>query len=348
VAFIHQYTGITSHWTQAHETGRKYMEKALGKAVSVQVYQNANTPELAQTLIDQAVEEGAEVIFTTAPQLISPSMKGSVKYPKVRFLNCSVHQQYASVRNYYSRIYEGKFITGAIAGAMSKNGRIGYVGSYPIYGVPASINAFALGAQMTNPNARIELKWACVPGNPTLELLAKGIRVISNRDTPVENQLLHEYGTYLADDEGNLTPLGSPCWVWGQFYENVVRSIMNGNWESEKAGQIVNLWWGMRSGVIDVTLSEKLPEGVRVLAQMLKDGICSGKLDPFARKILDQQGNVINDGTRTLSPVELLQMDWLCENVEGTFPEYDEMFPVARPMVDLLGVQKNTKEGSSL
>lgn len=340
VAFIHLYSGSSSHWTQAHETGRKYMELALGDMVTTQVYQNANTADLAEAMIDQAVEKGADVVFTTAPQLIGPSMKGSVKYPRVRFFNCSVNQPYASVRTYYSRIYEGKFITGAIAGAMSKDGRIGYVGSYPIHGVTASINAFALGAQMTNPNARVELKWSCVAGNPTRELLNQGIRVISNRDTPVENEILFEYGTFLADDFGQLMPLASPCWVWGNFYENVVRSIITGNWEEEPAGQIVNLWWGMRSGVIDVMFSETLPEGVRVLAQLLKDGIVGGTLDPFARKIVDQQGIVRNDGTATLKPVELLEIDWLCENVDGGLPKYNQILPISRPMVDLLGIRK--------
>lgn len=348
VAFVHQYNWETSHWTRAHENGRKFLETAMGKAVSTRVYFNANSPEQAAEQIEQAVTDGAEVVFTTAPQLIGPCMKASVKHPKVRFLNCSVQQPYASVRTYYSRIYEGKFITGAIAGAMCKDGRIGYVGSYPIHGVPVSINAFALGAQMTNPDARIELKWSCVPGNPTLELLAKGIRVISNRDTPVETCLVNEYGTYLADESGHLTSLGSPTWVWGQFYENVVRSIMNGSWEDEKAGQIVNLWWGLRSGVIDVKLSPDLPEGVRILADTLKKGICSGTLDPFQRKILDQQGNVRNDGTKTFSPVELLEMDWLCENVVGGFPKYEELAPVSRPMVDVLGIYASSDEAGAL
>lgn len=340
VAFIHLYSGNSSHWTQAHETGRKYMELALGDMVTTQVYQNANTADLAEAMIDQAVENGAAVVFTTAPQLIGPSMKGSVKYPKIRFFNCSVHQPYASVQTYYSRIYEGKFITGAIAGAMSTDGRIGYVGSYPIHGITASINAFALGAQMTNPNAKVELKWSCLPGNPTKEFLKEGIRVISNRDTPVEDQILFEYGTFLADDDGQLKALASPCWVWGPFYENVVRNILSGNWEKDRAGQIVNLWWGMRSGVIDVMFSQALPEGVRILAELLKKGIVDGTLDPFARRIVDQQGNVRNDGTGTIKPVELLKIDWLCENVEGSLPKYEQILPVSRPMVDLLGIRK--------
>ena len=348
VAFIHRDSWDTSHWTKAHETGRKYLEKAMGKSVTTQVYQNANTPQEAETLIDRAVEAGASVVFTTAPQLIGPTMKGSVKYPKVRFLNCSLNQPYASVKTYYSRMYEAKFITGAIAGAMSKDGRIGYIGDYPILGVPAAINAFALGAQLTNPNAKIQLKWSCLPGNPTMELLSDGIRVISNRDTPGENQMVTEFGTYLADEDGHLRSLSSPCWVWGQFYEQVVRSIMNGNWEEEKTGKIVNLWWGMRSGVIDVTLSPGLPEGVRLLGNLLKKELCAGNLDPFARKILDQQGNVRNDGTAAFAPMELMNMDWLCENVEGSLPGFDQVLPMARPMMELLGFQSGAKEGAVL
>ena len=348
VAFVHQYDPQTSNWTRSHENGRKYLEQSLGKAVTTRVYYNANTAETATELIEKAVADGAEVVFTTAPQLIDPCMKASVKYPKVRFLNCSLHQPYATVRTYYSRIYEGKFITGAIAGAMSKDDRIGYVGTYPIHGVPASINAFALGAQMTNPDAKIELKWSCVPGNPTQEFLAKGIRAISNRDTPLENYIVNEYGTYFADDAGNLTPVGSPTWVWGQFYENMVRSIMSGSWEDEKEGQVVNLWWGMRSGVIDVTMPPGVPEGIRMMANVLKEGICNGTLDPFKRRIVDQQGIVRNDGSKSFSPVELLKMDWLCENVVGSFPKYDQILPLSRPMVDLLGLYPSTDETSVL
>ena len=341
VAFVHQYNEESSNWTRAHETGRKYLEAAMGKAVTTRVYENADTPELAKTLIEQAVADGAEVVFTTAPQLISASMKASVKHPRVRFLNCALHQPYATVRTYYSRIYESKFITGAIAGAMCKDDRIGYVGAYPIHGVPASINAFALGAQLTNPNVKIQLKWSCVPGNPTREFMDDGIWIIANRDTPEENYLVTEYGTYMADNTGHLTPLGSPTWVWGQFYESMIRSIMSGSWEDEKEGQIVNLWWGMRNGVIDVNLAPYMPESMKVLAKMLKDGICSGT---FKRRILDQQGNLRNDGTKTFTPVELMQMDWLCENVVGSFPKYDDILPVSRPMVDLLGIYPSTDE----
>ncbi len=245
---------------------------------------------------------------------------------------------YSTVQTYYSRVYEGKFITGAIAGAMSRNDRIGYVGSYPIHGVPAAINAFALGALMTNPRAKIELKWSCLPGNPTQEFLEEGIRVVSNRDTPVEDRLFTDSGTYMIDDDGAFISLGSPTWMWGKFYENVIRSMLNGAWDAEKGGKIVNYWWGMSSGVIDVALGEELPDGVRSLATMLRSGLKQGFIDPFFRRIVTQDGTIINDGSHSLSPDDLLHMDWLCENVHGCIPKYDDILPISRPMVRLLGV----------
>ena len=344
VAFVHQRDIHTSLWTRAHDEGRQYLENALGDKVATLSYFNADTQEQAETLLEQAVADGADVIFATTPQLCRLSLKIAVKYPRVRVLNCSVNVPYPSIRTYYCRIFEGKFITGAIAGAMAVNNRIGYVGSSPIYGVPASINAFALGAQLTNPRAKIELRWSCQAGDPVATFIGEGLSVISNRDIPTQDgshMLQGDYGTYLVEASGALVPLGSPCWLWGKFYENVVQSILSGAWNNDKTQRAVNYWWGMDSGVIDVTMSDRLPEGLRSMAEILKEGLRSGKINPFFRRIVAQDGTVKNDGSRAFTPDELLHMDWLCDNVEGVIPSFDEIEPYARPMVRELGIYRD-------
>ena len=344
VAFVHQRDNASSLWTRAHDEGRQYLENALGSQVTTLSYFHADSQAEAELLLEQAVTDGADVIFTTTPQLSRLSLKIAVKYPRVRVLNCSVNVPYPSIRTYYSRIYEGKFITGAIAGAMAVNNRIGYVGSSPIYGVPASINAFALGAQLTNPRAKIELRWSCQAGDPVSAFIGEGLSVISNRDIPTQDgsyMLQGDYGTYLVEDSGTLVPLGSPCWLWGKFYENVVQSILSGAWNNDKTQRAVNYWWGMDSGVIDVKLSDRLPEGLRSMAEILKEGLRSGKINPFFRRIVAQDGTVKNDGSRAFTPDELLHMDWLCDNVEGVIPSFDEIEPYARPMVRELGIYRD-------
>lgn len=351
VAFVYQLTPATSGWALGHEEGAEYLQKSLGDQVTVRSYYGANTTEDALYAIKEAVRDGAQVVFTTAPPLRKATLKAAAEYPKVRFLNCSVDQPYSSIRSYYGRVYEGKFVTGAIAGAMAQDDRIGYIASYPIYGVPASINAFALGAQLTNPRAQVELRWTCVKGNPQADLFADGIRVISNRDTPVQSGMYLDfcsYGTYQLSDLGGLIPLASPVWVWGKFYEAVAQKLLSGAWKNDKT-QAKNYWLGMDSGVIDLNLSEKLPEGVRTMALILKKALTEGKLDPFRRKITAQDGSVKTDGSRSLPPDEILHMDWLCSNVIGSIPTVQELLPMSIPMVQELGIHRETipmeKEG---
>ena len=346
VAFVHQLEAAQSAWVMGHEEGREHIEKIFGDRIRVRSYYGANSPEKAEALIEQAVSDGAEVVFTTAPPLSKATLKAAVKYPKLRFLNCSVDQPYSSIRTYYGRIYESKFITGAIAGAMAQNDRIGYIASYPIFGVTASINAFALGAQLTNPRAQIELRWSCVEGTPQADFFADGIRVISNRNAPTQSKMYLDfcnYGTYLMEDRGDLIPLGTPIWVWGKFYEFVIRSILSGGWKREKGvSTALNYWLGMDSGVIGVNLSDKLPEGVRQMAKLLEKGLRDSTLDPFLRKIVAQDGTVKNDGTRRFTPEQLLRMDWLCSNVIGEIPPFEEILPISQNMVRELGLYRDS------
>lgn len=344
VAFIHSLTPATSGWGLGHEKGKEYLESVLGDKVIARSYYQGNTPEEGEKLIEQAVADGAQVVFATVPQMTHITLKAAVKYPKVLFFCCSLDQPYSSIRTYYSRVFEAKFITGAIAGAMAQNNRIGYIASYPIFGVPASINAFALGALLTNPRAQIELRWSCVEGTPQADFFADGIRVISNRDLPVQSKVYLDfcnYGTYLMDDKGDLVPLASPVWVWGKFYESVIRSILNGTLKREKEGVGRNYWMGMDSGVVDIDFSDKLPLGVRALAEFLCRGIREHTIDPFARRIVAQDGSVKNESSETtFTTEELLHMDWLCSNVSGSIPTFDEVLPMSRNMVRELGVYR--------
>ena len=345
VAFIHQLNPAASTWVLGHEDGRKHIENLFGEQVTCRNYFGANNPEAADQCIDQAISDGAEVVFTTAPLLSRVTLKAAVKHPKIRFYNCSVDQPYSSIRTYYGRIYEAKFITGAIAGAMAQNNRIGYIASYPIFGVPASINAFALGAQLTNPRAQIELRWSCCEGSPQADFFTDGIRVVSNRDVPTKDQMylnFCNYGTYLLDDRGGLIPLASALWEWGKFYEFVIRNILSGAWKDDKNSYgAVNYWLGMDSGIIDIKLSDKLPQGMYALSDVLKKSLCSGTLDPFARRIIAQDGTVKNDGSKTLSPQEVLHMDWLCDNVIGSIPTFDQILPMSQAMVRELGIYRD-------
>ncbi len=341
VAFIYGFDPKTSAWTRAHDQGRLAMEQALGDRVSVQVYIAKERDYFAA--MQGAVEDGAELIFATTAPMIDACRKLAALYKQVKVFNCALSQPYTGVTMYYGRIYECKFITGAVAGAMTRNDRVGYVSGYPIFGEPAAINAFALGARMVNPRARVELLWSCTRRDCTQELRRRGISVISNRDgtSPESGSRYYEWGTYHGDREGELVTLALPCWNWGALYEKLVRSALKGSLETGPADKALNLWLGMDSGVIDVELSPTLPDGLRSLAQMLKRELKEGRIDPFRSRIFDGNGVLRCDGETGLSPDALMRMDWLCDNVDGEIPGFEELLPGARELVRTLGLYRD-------
>ena len=341
-AFIHEYAPEHSNWIKAHEAGRLYAENALNGKVGTRAYVVSET-QSADALFDQAVQDGAQVIFATTPSLIANCRRAAAAHPNVKILNCSVAMPYPGMRTYYSRIYESKFLAGVIAGACSHSDRIGYVAAAPIFGVPAGINAFSLGARLVNPRAVVKLRWSCAESDPFGALLKDGVDVISNHERFSPEKPQPPFGLVRIQSDGTQEALASPYWDWGAFYRKLLSDILSGHWEDERANgprTAVNYWWGLQSNVIGITYADKLPEGIRTLADTLKQSIIDGRLDPFRRVISDQSGIVRNDGDRRLSPEEILQMDWLSDTVEGEIPAFDAILPMAQGIVRLLGVYR--------
>ena len=168
--------------------------------------------------------------------------------------------------------------------------------------------------------------------------------MVSNREAPSQSNMYLDfcnYGTYQMNDRGELVPLATPVWVWGRFYEFACRNILAGGWKDKGENTALNYWLGMDSGVIGLNLSDKLPEGVRHMAKLLRRMMTNYGMDPFFRRIVAQDGTVKNDGSRTMTPQQLLHMDWLCDNVIGQIPSYGELLPMSRAMVRELGIYRD-------
>ena len=343
-AFIHELSPESSGWIRGHEQGRLSAEEQLLGKVTTKAYIVDEKTD-ADACFEAAVKDGAQVIFATTPSLIDACRRAAAAHPNIKILNCSVAMPYPGVRTYYSRIYETKFLAGAIAGACSHSDLLGYVAAAPIFGVPASVNAFALGARLVNPRAVVKLRWSCTEADPLASLIKDGVDVISNHEWFAPELPQAPFGLIRIQSGGTKEPLAATFWNWGAFYEKLLRDILLGHWEDESANRsaaAINYWWGLQSGVIGVTPAEKLPEGVKALFETLKNSIIDGRLDPFRRVMSDQEGIVRNDGNRWLSPSEILHMDWLSDTIEGRIPAFNELLPFAQGIVRLLGVYRET------
>ena len=345
-AFIHDKTPELSGWTYSHEVGRKHLEQVFHGEVETSAYFNAMDGEPIE-LIEKAISEENTVIFTTSPQLLPASLRMAVEHPELTILNCSVNKSHRYIRTYYARIYEAKFVAGAIAGAMAGEHDVGYVCNYPIFGQVAGINAFALGVQMCNPTARVFLEWSAVGGvkAATKRLTDRGICLISSLDFPRQQDKHDTFGLSLIGEDGQVN-LAMPVWNWGVYYETVLRHIQKKMFQKEyqESSKALNYYWGMASGAVNILCSDRLPDSTRKMAATLRDSIRAELCQPFRGPLHAQDGHLIAKKDEVLSTEQIINMDWLCEGVVGSLPTYDELSETGKGTVDIVGIDPLTKE----
>ena len=140
--------------------------------------------------------------------------------------------------------------------------------------------------------------------------------------------------------------LAMPVWHWGKFYEQLIRTIMDGTWKyDDNPGEVkaINYWWGMSAGVVDLICSQNLPVGTKRMISLMKQAIVADLFNPFAGVLYSQTGVVQDDPDRILTPEEIMTMDWLAENVIGEIPQKEELEDRAKPVIREQGVLE--KEG---
>lgn len=341
IAFIYEKTPSTSVWTYAHELGRQHIGETFYDEVSTVCYENI-TEEMVESTIETAIADGCNVIFTTTPAFVTGSVKCAIAHPDVRILNCSLNTSHRYIRTYYARMHEAKFLMGAIAGTMTENNRLGYIADYPILGVIAGINAFALGAKLVNPRAEVHLEWSRLKDNTDSveKLLQQNVSIISGKDMNIPEDSSRFFGLYRVEN-GSPRSLAMPLWHWGKFYERLIRTIMDGAWkydESADSVKAINYWWGMNAGVVDVICSQSLPIGTKRLVNLLKQVIQKEQFHPFAGILYSQEGMIQGDPDKNLSAKETIEMDWLAENVIGSIPNPVELTETAKPVIDQQGL----------
>lgn len=342
VAFLYPKSAEESDWIYSHDLGRSYLEETFPEQISTICVEGVTEDDVETTLND-VIEKGADIIFEVGPQMMNPSLKVAIEHPEVKILNCSLNEPHKNIRTYYARMYEAKFISGMIAGAMAENDRIAYVADYPIYGMIANINAFALGAACVNPRAKVYVDWSTRKDYDLDKFLSiNDIHYVSNQDMITPISASREFGLYRYENR-EATNLVMPIWNWGIFYEKLIQSILAGAYEFEGEAEVkaLNYWWGMSAGVIDLIYSKNVPKGIKRLAEHIEYDISVEDVVPFFGEIYSQDGTLRNLAGEVMSAENIMKMDWLVENVVGDIPSIDLLKEQAKPVVELKGVEEN-------
>jgi len=280
-------------------------------------------------VITGLVRKGHNLIFTTSFGYMDATLNVARRYEDVVFMHCSGYKTAENVGTYFGRMYEPRYLSGIVAGEMTKDNVIGYVAAFPIPEVIRGINAFTLGVRSVNPEAEVRVVWTQTWFDPGIErdaadsLLDVGADVLAmHQDAPATLQAAEARGAYVIGyntDMRAFAPnafLTAPVWNWGPLYSQIATEVSNGTWESQ------SIWWGMEHELVQLApLSDRVPADVQALVAEKTAAVKAGKLHPFAGPVLDQDGKVQVAAGGVPTDQELLGMNYFVQGVRGTIPK---------------------------
>lgn len=342
-AFLFNRSIEDSAWNYWHNLGRLELEEKMGEKVETVARIVPSRADFSEE-IEKLIAEGYTAFFATSPVMMNSSLAPSLEHPDVKFLCCSLLSSYTNIRTYYIRFYEAKFLLGLAAGILSESGKIGYIADFPIFGTAAAANAFALGARMVNPGAKVYLNWFSASWfNPDMPFEDPEIRVVCNRDITAPNHQARDCGLYVRNGS-ELNNMATLIPRWGPFYRLMTERILNGTFaRSGEKDNVTNYWWGLGSGVLDVAFSSRFDPYAARIINHFREELKTGSFSPFEGELRDQSGTLRCPADRRMTPAEILCMDYLADNIVGTLPGTDELIETARPLVRLQGIHGELK-----
>ncbi|NLH62688.1 MAG: BMP family ABC transporter substrate-binding protein [Erysipelotrichaceae bacterium] len=344
VLFIYGRDPETDSWEQAHERGRLDIEKKYAGIVHTE-------KKIAAAGSDNPMRIGDEVknydaVFTTRRELMTDTLRAALKYPQVRFFNCSIYLNHQSVIGYFGRMYEVMFLLGRIAAKLSDNHKIGYVANAPVYGRLSEINAFAIGASLVDPQAQIYLAWSGKKDGHWSQYFAEeNVHIYAGPHWQDEKDARPVHGIHQITEQGE-TVLAAPLWHWDCYYEKIIQMILERQWDQARYasnGKALNCWWGMDAGVIDLTMDPSLNWMIRKDADIYKRLLIQNAWNPFEGELHSQTEKIQDAGTERLASKDIIAMDWLNHNVIGSIPFAGELKDDMKRMTIMSGI-KGTQE----
>ena len=329
VGFVYVSPIGDAGWTFQHDLGRLEMEKRLGDQIQTKYIESVPEGGESERVIRQFATDGYGLIFTTSFGYMNPTIKVAKQFPKVVFEHATGYKSAKNVGTYVARFYEGRYLSGIVAGKMTKSNVAGYVAAFPIPEVLRGINAFTLGMRSVNPDTTVKVIWVNSWFDPGREreaadvLIAQGADVVTHHtDSTAVVQAAEEAGVWSVGYHSDMSKYGPKSHLtaathhWGNFYSKVAEDVLAGNWESS------NVWWGIKEGMISLApLNSAVPAEVQAFVMEKEMGIKDGAVHPFQGPIKNQDGEEIVAAGASLSDEDLATMEWYVEGVEGKLPK---------------------------
>lgn len=299
-----------SGYSFTHDTGIQGMQKNLGLSDD-QIIRKINVSDTdtaaSKSAMEACIAEGCNIIFATSYGYMDTTEALAAEYPNVIFSHATGYKSNdKNFNNYFGRIYQARFLAGIAAGLKTASNKIGYVAAYgtELAETCSGINAFALGVQSVNPDAKVYVKtlnsWFD-PANETAyaeALIADGCDVIAQHCDTANPQVAAEnngvFGCGYNSDMTAQAPkahLTAPIFNWDVYYTAAVQAVIDGKWND-----FGNYYEGLNKGFVDVSpISANCAENTQKYINAAKALMASGEWDVFTNVAIsfDADGNIV-------------------------------------------------------
>ncbi|WP_431128906.1 BMP family ABC transporter substrate-binding protein [Variovorax paradoxus] len=315
-------------WTFAHDNGRKALEKEFGDKIKTTFVESVPEGADAERVFRDMVGQGNKLIFGTTFGYMEPMLKVATDSKDVKFEHATGYKTAENMRTYDSRTYEGAYMAGVIAGAMTKSNTLGVVGSVPIPEVLRNINSFTLGAQSVNPKITTKVVWVNEWFSPPKEteaataLINGGADVLfQNTDSPAVLKTAQEKGKRAFGWDSDMTAYGPKAHLasatinWAPYYIKATKDALEGKWATGQS------WWGVKEGAIDiVSIAEDVPAETKAKVEEVKKGLKDGSFVIWKGPILGQDGKEVVAKDAVADDKFLSGVNFYVKGVEGKVP----------------------------
>lgn len=318
-----------SGYSYTHDLGVQGMQSNLGlsdEQIVRKIVDDLDVPG-TEKAINEFIEEGCNVIFTTSWGYMETTAKMAEQYPDIYFSHGTGYMSNGTnFNNYFGRIYQARYLSGIVAGMNTSSNKIGYVAAQDTSNseVTGGVDAFAIGVASVNPDAKVYVVVTNSWYDPQKEeaaskkLLDMGCDVMAQHcDTPYPVTLAQKYGVYgigYNSDMSKEVPdscLCSVVWNWSAYYTKAVNDVIQGTWSGE------NYYGGMAEGLVEVTeLASFCAPGTEEKVSEVSKAILNGTNNVFDGELKTNTGEVIGSEGSTLDDATITGgIDWYYENV---------------------------------
>ena len=301
IGFIYVGPVADAGWTFAHDLGRKAVEAKFGDRVKTTFIESVKEGPDAERVIRDLVAQGNKLIFATSFGFGDSMEKVAKDHPEVLFEHATGYKTAPNLRNYEGRFYENAYLSGVLAGMVTKSNVIGFVGSFPIPEVLRNINAFTLGARSTNPKVKTKVVWISTWVDPPKEaeaaqsLINQGADVLlQNTDSTAVLQTAEKNGKFAFGWDSDMSAfapkahLGSGAIIWAPYYLKAVNDVLEKTWKVE------NTKWGTKEGLTElVKIPDSVPAAARAKVEEARAFLIANPGAVFRGPIKDNTGKEV-------------------------------------------------------